>query len=546
MKVAGGGGRSAMRASLVASLLAIGSCGGGGSGDSSSPAPTAAPAPPPSGPSAPAVAVVRVSGPTPFAAGCNGAQAGTLFVDAEVEPTLAVDPLNPNVLVAAWQQDRWSNGGSQGIVSAVSSDGGATWTERPLPFSRCAGGTAANGGDFDRASNPWVAFAPDGSAYQLALAFSGVVLEPGSQSAMLVARSTDGGATWGATTTLIRDGAGFFDDKGAIAADPHDARYVYAVWDRLAAAGGGPAMLARSVDGGATWSPAAPIFDPGASAQTIGNVPAVLPDGTVVDLFTRIDFAPNGTQASQLAVITSSDHGATWSAPKKVADLLSVGTRDPKTGAAVRDAGILAELAVDGAGTLVVVWQDARFSGGARDAVALSRSSDGGATWSAPVAINGSPSAAAFDPFVTVRADGVVGVIYDDFRDDASNGATLPTDGWLARSSDGGQTWTETRIAGPFDLDLAPKTDTGYFLGDYEALRSIGGRFVALFTVGNADLANRTDIATAPPSALASAPVEAHAVVAAPDVTAALRARSSDALRDALRHRYGRDRRPPV
>jgi len=73
-----------------------------------------------------------------------------------------VDPKNPSHLVGAWQQDRWSNGGSNGIGAAASFDGGATWTRSTPRFSRCARGDAGNRGDYDRATDPWVAFAPTG------------------------------------------------------------------------------------------------------------------------------------------------------------------------------------------------------------------------------------------------------------------------------------------------------------------------------------------------------------------------------------------------
>ncbi len=493
---------SALAASLVAA------CGGSGDGGGSAPAPppTAAPAPAPA-PAPPATATLRVSPATPFAVGCNGAQAGTLYRNAEVEPTLAVNPSNPGNVVAAWQQDRWSNGGSQGIVDAVSFDGGTTWTTHAYPFSRCAGGTAANGGDFDRASNAWLAFSPNGVAHQLALAFTGVVLAAGSESAMLVTRSTDGGVTWGPTTTLIRDGAAFFDDKGSISADPNDPRYVYATWDRLTTQSSGPTMFARSVDNGASWSAAAPIYDPGPHSQTIGNVIVVLPNGTVVDLFTRIDFATDGSTADMtLDVIRSTDHGATWSAPVKVADLLAVGTFDPQTHGPIRDAAVLGEIAADTLGDLAVVWQDARFSNGAHDAIAFARSTNGGLTWTAPVAINGAPNVAAFVPVLAIRTDGTIGVMYDDFRDDTADPTTLPTDLWLTRSTDGGHTWTESRLAGPFDLDAAPLTTSGYFLGDYQALGATPNRFVSLFTVANGgDAANPTDIASASPAQIAAA-----------------------------------------
>ena len=41
--------------------------------------------------------------PSPFAPNCNGpAQTGTLFMNAEVEPYVAVNPLNPSNLVGVW------------------------------------------------------------------------------------------------------------------------------------------------------------------------------------------------------------------------------------------------------------------------------------------------------------------------------------------------------------------------------------------------------------------------------------------------------------
>ena len=226
----------------------------------------------------------------------------------------------------------------------------------------------------------------------------------------------------------------------------------------------------------------------------------------------------------------------------KVADLLAVGTRDPQTGGLVRDAAILGSIAADIAGNLMVTWQDARFSGGARDAVAFARSTDAGATWTKPAAINGSLAVAAFAPVVTARADGTIGIVYYDFRDDTPVTTTLLTDVWLARSIDAGLTWTETRIAGPFDLDFAPRTDGGLFLGDYEALGATATRFVTLFAVANADAANRTDI-DAPTTALLAREAAASAraplvAVTDADVSPALRREASGALLHALGSRW--------
>lgn len=113
-----------------------------------------------------------ISGPSPFASctdGATGTPGETLYVNAEVEPWVDVNPTNPNNILAVWQQDRWSNGGAHGLVTGVSKDGGATWTRTFAHFSTCAGGNAANGGGYERASDPWVTFAPNSDAYQISL-----------------------------------------------------------------------------------------------------------------------------------------------------------------------------------------------------------------------------------------------------------------------------------------------------------------------------------------------------------------------------------------
>src|SRR5512143_2664733 len=111
------------------------------------------------------------SGPSPFAS-CTIGGPGTNYVNAEVEPRVAVNPTNPSNIVAVYQQDRWSNGGAHGLVTAVSHDGGATWSRTFAHFSLCSGGTTANGGGYERTSDPWVSFSPTGEAYQIAISFN--------------------------------------------------------------------------------------------------------------------------------------------------------------------------------------------------------------------------------------------------------------------------------------------------------------------------------------------------------------------------------------
>jgi hypothetical protein len=459
----------------------------------------------------------RASAETPFVAGCSGTpDTGTLNANAEVEPFVAVNPHFPLNLVGVWQQDRWSNGGSRGLGTGYSFDGGVSWKRVFPPFSRCAGGNAANNGDYERATDPWVTFSPNGVAHQMALSFDDKIVPGKPASAMLASRSTDGGRSWSKSIVLVADTEERFNDKNSMTADPTDSRFVYATWDRLSfvpGEGAGPTLFARSTDNGLSWEPTRIIFDPGPDAQTIGARIEVLPNGHLVNLFTQIDFITN---AVTLHVILSSDKGVSWSKPVKVADVFSTGAKDPETGAAIRDGSILAQLGISRSGTITVVWQDSRFSpGGVREGIVVSQSSDGGQSWSAPVQINRDPLVQAFTPSVHVRHDGTVGVSYYDFRSNTADPATLLTDAWLTRSRDG-VNWRESRISRAFDMAKAPEA-RGLFLGDYQGLVSIGPIFVPFFvkTTDGPGTANRTDVF----SHLALAPTLRGAAGGAPWVT---------------------------
>ena len=444
------------------------------------------------------IIAARASGPTPFSAGCTGVPPQPpntiVYPNAEVEPWISVNPRDTDNRVGVWQQDRWSDGGANGLLTGVTHDGGRSWTRTFAHFSRCAGGNAGNGGNYERASDPWVAFSPNGAAHQISLSFDTV---DGNQ-AVLVSRSSDGGNHWSEPLTLARDTD--FDiglDKESLTADPHNARFVYAVWDRLTGLTStnpndfrGPIWFARTTNGGASWEPARMIFDPGPNAQTIANQIVVLPNGTLVNVFDVIV----GTDAS-VAVIRSTDRGVTWSPPVIVSADLSLGAIDVKTGEPIRVGNNVPTIAADAeSGALYVVWEDARFSGGVRDGILLSKSTNGGLTWSAPTQVNKATRVQAFTGAVNVAADGTVGVSYYDFRNDTADPNTLLTSTWLSVSNDGGQSWHETRIARPFDMRTAPFA-LGYFVGDYEALATLGESFLPFFVKANSgNLANRTDV----------------------------------------------------
>jgi len=473
--------------------------------------------------------LTTISGASLFAGcttGASGTPGETLYPNAEEEPWLDVNPADTKNMISVWQQDRWSNGGAHGLVAGVTHNGGKSWTRTSAHFSECAGGTTANGGDYERASDPWVSFSPNGDAYQISLSFDANT----SRNAVLVSKSTDGGDHWSEPTSLIRDSGNrdvsyAFNDKESITADPTNANYAYAVWDRFTTPSGSsmaniegainarsfrePVWFSRTTDGGQSWEPARIIYDRSEFNGTIGNQIVVLPNGDLINIFDEFFVHKNSDsqRGESISVIKSTDKGLTWSRTSTVvAASLERGAFDPDTGRPIRAEGGIPEIAVDhSSGKLYAVWQDTRFSG--VDEIALSTSLDGGNSWSAPIKVNQTPrntnpaDEQAFVPNIRVASDGSVAVTYYDFRNNDS-GPGVPTDAWIVRCAaicGSAANWGNEAQLSPtsFDIEQAPaaRGPFGYFLGDYEGLANVGSSFVfAFIQVNNGNTANRTDV----------------------------------------------------
>ena len=466
-----------------------------------------------------------VSGLSPFPVGCGGpgeaSASSVLYQNAEVETHVAVNPTNASNVVAYWQQDRWNDGGAHGNLAGYSFNGGATWAYSAPRFSRCSGGTGlGNAGDYQRATDPWVSFSPNGRLHAIALVFDNST----PRNAVLAAFSDNGGVTWSTPRIIRFDNpralGNNFNDKETLTADPFNSSLVYATWQRIVSPSArasqkgyenafswySEAWFARSTNGGQSWEPARAIFtERGRHVQTIGNMVDVLPDGTLINGFNLIHAITNrqGMRGYNVALLRSTDKGVTWSDVIVVNRLLVDEVTDPDDGHDVRTGDILPDWAVDRStnastrGNVYVVWMDTRFNDADHNDILLARSTDGGLTWGAPVIVDRAPRGVdAFTPMVDVDSSGRVAVTYYDFRNDRPGDAVLSTDFWATHSHDGGLSFPdESRLTtDPFDMRTAPDA-LGYFVGDYTGLDHFGTTFHPAWVEANdGNLVNRTDV----------------------------------------------------
>jgi hypothetical protein len=390
--------------------------------------------------------------------------------NTQVEPDLAIDPNNADDLVAVVQQGRFKTGGSVDPGFATSLDGGVTWTHGNLP-----GLTRAVGGVFDRASDPTVVFGPRHIVYATTIAFS---FKQHCPSAVSVQRSRDGGLSWSTPVFPENDHTcDVFNDKNWLGADTNPSSpffgRLYLVWSRFTSTGGAP-VLRYSDDNGRTWSPLIQMASPGTESE--GLLPLIQSNGNITVVY---DLTKRGRdfEVSQ----TSSDGGASFGAPVRIAEFLGAGDPGLRTGG-------LPAAAVDPTNDdMYVVWQDTRFRTDGHNDVVISESIDGGASWSRPARVNGpDPSGEALDHFTPDVAAyrSVVHITYRT-RDLSGKAPSDFVDERYIVSSDGGKTFGGELVLGPpTDLKYAAVVFGGRaFLGDYMAVVANGGTAHAAWCV---------------------------------------------------------------
>jgi hypothetical protein len=146
---------------------------------------------------------------------------------------------------------------------------------------------------------------------------------------------------------------------------------------------------------------------------------------------------------------------------------------------------------------LYAVWQDSRFSHGARDEVLFTRSVDGGSLWSRARRASIASTAGAMIPTVGALGRGQLGILYLQL----DGGPNLRGRYRLAISNDGGRHFRDAIVSRTFavadapDLTPSPLVPGGYFLGDYMGVAPLDEeRFGALYVAATGQRDNKTDV----------------------------------------------------
>ncbi len=329
-------------------------------------------------------------------------------------PTLVRNPLRSDNLAVSNRIDtpRFA------CALNVSFDGGASWTQTPIPLPQ---------GEEPKCFAPDLAFAADGTLHLSFVTLKGVGNVP---NAVWTARSQDGGRTLSDPVRVL----GPLAFQVRLATDPVNPRRLYLSWLQAAAVGflsfpqtGNPIEVVSSEDGGVSWQPPQRASSPG-RARVAAPVPGVGPRGELYVLYVdlgedRLDYegghggkgGPPYQGHFSLVLARSLDHGRSWQE-------------------SLVDAGIVPihrfvvlfppfpAMAIDHrSGRVYAAFHDGRM--GDPDVWIWSLPL-GGRRWEGPTRVNDTPKHDRrwqYLPQLAVAPDGRVDVVYYDRRSDPEN-----------------------------------------------------------------------------------------------------------------------------
>lgn len=373
------------------------------------------------------------------------------------EPTIAISPANPSVIVAGSVLDR----------VYASQDGGKSWTKSKLESTYGVYG------------DPCIVVDSSGYFYYFHLADP---TDEGRQGAkwldrMVCQRSEDQGKTWnnGSFTGLNGHKQ---QDKEWAAIDPAS-QNIYMTWTEFDKYGSedpldsSSILFSKSDDLGETWTRPVRINRQAGNCldddgTTEGAVPAVGPEGQVY-----VSWSLN----QKIYFNRSLDMGNTWrSQDIEVSDqpggweieIPGVGRANgmPITGCDLSSGPYQ--------GNIYVNWADQR-NGDDNTDIWISSSQDQGNSWTSPVRIN-NDTTRTHQFFTWMAVDPVTGYVYVVFYD-RRNYKDTSTDVYIAWSKDGGKTFANERIS---KSSFRPVSNV--FFGDYNNISAYDGSVRPIWT----------------------------------------------------------------
>jgi len=373
-------------------------------------------------------------------------EGNNILGDAANEPSIAIDPTNPDKMVIGWRQFDNINSNFRQAGYGYTVNQGLSWT---FPGS-------INPGIFR--SDPVLDFDTAGNFYYNSLNSNG------GNYTCKVFKSVDGGAGWDAGVNAKGGDKQWMaiDRSGGIGTGN-----IYSAWNSNYSSCS-PGFFTRSVNNGASFQNCIEVpGDPYWGTMAVG------PDG---ELYVAGSGYWDGIVVAKSSTAQNPDGTVTWDF-STVVDIDGYLTGwEP-----INPAGILgqANISVDcsegpGRGNVYVLASATRVSNGDPADVMFSKSTDGGLTWSEPLRINNDPGTSRYQWFgvMSVAPNGRIDIAWLDNRDAPSGSYNSAL--YYCYSEDQGETWSiNKKLSGLFNPHLGwPQQEK---MGDYFDMESDNG-----------------------------------------------------------------------
>jgi hypothetical protein len=426
------------------------------------------------------------------------------------EPTVAVDPSNPMVVVAG------SNDYCAQIVNGEvwtgyyrSTDGGTTWSNSLVPGypadESAAGLESPTHGSCAAAGDPTQAFDRDGRLFYAFICFNRTKPINGS---VYAARYLNHGATYDRTVLIERGTpsglflAGLFQDKINLTVDQTtgaNSGNVYVAWSQYNSFAPTNAVLfSRSTNHGLSFSRPVRVTPVSLGTASFTDV-AVGPDGAVY--LTFLTYPSSSRPTWDIWLSKSTNAGVSWGAASHVATIVAFdsnqfsgnGSVDCGDGPFACPSGFTysrffssSAVAADSTGVHVVYAAETA----AGQAKIYVRNSPNGVSWpTAATTLDNVPVGHQWFPDIA-SANGVLTTVFYDSRADVAYSPDRPPGNtaagtnsgngvhtFVARSINGGVNWTETQVStvgSNFGWETHGARRVGFW-GDYLYVSAVPG-----------------------------------------------------------------------